>query len=433
MKRLILFSLIYTLFGLTGVAQDALSANQLVEEVLSNEFGIIIAEKEQTIAENNDSWGEAGAYPRLSLQGGGVYSLNNTQLDFFSGEQRNISNAEEMSYNAGLRVDYTLFNGRSMYYRKEQFANQAQQAGFQKRLEIDAAVSDALEFYYNLVQQIRYKSYLEDQLELSKERRTLARRKREIGTMGYDEVLQAEIDYENDSVLFMNQELEIKKLTSQVNRLRTTPPETTINPTDSIKVEELPPYQELKGMLSEHADIKLQSMRVKEATLNQHLSRAGLMPQVDAYGSYNYRNLRSEAGILARNIAHGPEVGFQASFNLFDGNKTRRSITNAMIQEGIAENQLEMTKTDREQMLYALYQEYQNAVQVMNVRKSNLKKVKKNVEIAYEKYRTGVLNGLDFRTIQMQENESRISMLEAQYTAKRTELLIKELCGLLEF
>lgn len=432
MKRLILFVSLFPLLGAHAVAQDALSANQLVEEVLSNEFGIIIADKEQTIAENNDSWGEAGALPRVSLQGGGMYSLNNAQLDFFSGEEINVLNAEEMSYNAGLRVDYTLFNGRSMYYRKQQFANQAQQAGYRKRLEVDAAVSDALEFYYNLVQQARYKTHLEDQLELSEERRTLARRKREIGTVGYDEVLQAEIDYENDSVMYMNQELEINKLKSQVNRLRTLPPETNFAPSDSITIDKLPDYNELKGMLSEHADIKLQSMRVKEATLNQHLSRAGLTPQLDAYTAYNYRHLESEAGVLARNIAHGPEFGFQASFNLFDGNKTRRSITNSMIQEGIAEDQLEMSKADREQMLYSLYQDYQNALRVIKLRESNLKRVKKNVEIAYEKYRTGVLNGLDFRTIQMQENESRFSMLEAQYTAKRTEILIKELCGLLE-
>lgn len=433
MKRFLIYIGLWLFLIGHATAQNSLTADQLIEEVLSNEFGIIIAEKQKNIAQNNDSWGEAGALPRVSVQGGGQYSLNNAQLDFISGEDLTVRNAEERVYNAALRVDYTLFNGRSMFYRKEQFANQAQQAGYQMRLEIDAAVSDALEYYFNLVQQIRFKEYLKDQLELSEERRTLARRKREIGTVGYDEVLQAEIDFENDSVMYINQELEIDKLKSQVNRLRTLPPESSFEPTDTIRVDELPSYEELKNMLGEHADIKLQTMRVQEANLNQSLARAGLQPQVNAYGSYRYSNLRSEAGFMARNVAHGPELGVELSYNLFDGKRTRRSITNSMIQEGIAENQLDMTKADREQMLYSLYQEYKNALKVIKVRESNLKRVRKNVEIAYERYRTGVLNGLDFRTIQMQENNSRISMLEAQYTAKRTEILIKELCGLLEF
>jgi outer membrane protein len=67
MIRYILFSLI-VLSPLANIfAQDSLSIERAILIGLENNFQIQISNKEAAIAANNNSWGQAGAYPSINL------------------------------------------------------------------------------------------------------------------------------------------------------------------------------------------------------------------------------------------------------------------------------------------------------------------------------------------------------------------------------
>jgi len=83
--------------------------------------------------------------------------------------------------------------------------------------------------------------------------------------------------------------------------------------------------------------------------------------------------------------------------------------------------------------LYKIYNGYESALQVISLERVNLQNTRKNMNIAFEKYRLGAINEIDFRNIQRTAIEAENRLLTAEYLAKIAEINMLQLSGNLSF
>ena len=154
-----------------------------------------------------------------------------------------------------------------------------------------------------------------------------------------------------------------------------------------------------------------------------------LFPNLTLYGSYNYLKSKSDVGLLTSNQSNGYSYGFRLTYNLFNGGNVRREMNNAKLDYNSSELNSQQVMIRSEADLLKSYNGYESAIQEISLEKENLQNTRKNLSIAFEKYRLGAINEIDFRNIQLNALEAESKLLTAEYMAKIAEINMLQLSG----
>ena len=67
------------------------------------------------LAENNSTIGNAGFLPTLDAGGSYIKSSSNTKQEYFDGRTIDRTNAKSTNINAGINLNWTIFDGLAMF------------------------------------------------------------------------------------------------------------------------------------------------------------------------------------------------------------------------------------------------------------------------------------------------------------------------------
>ena len=113
-------TLLFVIIGFSAQAQELLTLEDAVKIALENNYDIKIAENNSKIDATNNSLANAGMLPSLNAN----FTNNNSQLNTTQtqadGSERKLDNAKNMNLTYGVGLDWTIFDGLSMFARKEQ-------------------------------------------------------------------------------------------------------------------------------------------------------------------------------------------------------------------------------------------------------------------------------------------------------------------------
>ena len=108
------------IIGFSAQAQDLLTLEDAVKIALENNYDIKIAKNNSKIDATNNNLANAGMLPSLNAN----FTNNNSQLNTTQtqadGTERKLDNAKNMNLTYGVGLDWTIFDGLSMFARKEQ-------------------------------------------------------------------------------------------------------------------------------------------------------------------------------------------------------------------------------------------------------------------------------------------------------------------------
>ena len=129
-------TLLFVIIGFSVQAQELLLLEDAVKIALENNYDIKIAENNSKIDATNNNLANAGMLPSLNAN----FTNNNSQIDTkqtqADGSERELDNAKNMNLSYGIGLDWTIFDGLSMFARKEQL-NVLEQQG---KAELQAAI-----------------------------------------------------------------------------------------------------------------------------------------------------------------------------------------------------------------------------------------------------------------------------------------------------
>lgn len=432
MKRYPIYILILMMIPLHSFQQEILTLGNAIETGMENNFSIRLQKNNREIAKNNNTLGNAGFLPSVNLNITQNNSISTTHQEQFSGTVKDIDNAKSNSLNAGIQINWTVFDGMSMFanHRMLQILEELGENG--TRIVMEDFVADVSTLYFGIVQMKKLVKVTRKALDLSEVRKKIAEARLSIGSGSQLMLLQSTVDRNADSTRLLQQLTTLANLKADLNQLLGREITVEFETADSITFSGIP-FIDSVFFLAER-----QNSQLSNARMNSQLARNSVReaqsdryPRINLTGGYTFSTLSSETGFLQQNRSYGPSYGINLSYNLFNGFNVNRAVKNAKTMMNSAELGVEETVLNLRASLVKLLNQYRSNTGIATLQAENVVVAQENLNIAFEKYRLGTLNDIEFRDIQRKLIEADYEYISAQFEIRKTEIEIYRYCGLL--
>ena len=195
MKKNIL-QLIFILFIIPSVhSQNKLTAEDAVSLALKYNYDILVSGNNATADSINNTAGNAGMLPNLSITGSENYAPgNNATRKLPDGTNVTSSNINSNTLNASVGLNWTLFDGGKMFITKRKL-NEIQSLGeIQFRDKVLQTVYNVIIAYYDVVRQKQELASLNEVITYNLERVKISQTSFDAGLSPKTNLLQAKID-----------------------------------------------------------------------------------------------------------------------------------------------------------------------------------------------------------------------------------------------
>lgn len=434
MQKLFLFFLTnFLIIAFPAHPQEKLGIQDAIKITLENNYGIKIVSNDYQISRNNQTLGNAGFLPTLDLAANKNWSSENVNLEISGSEgtfniQRNWAKSNFLS--AAADFQWVIFDGLGMFATREKLNEVAQSAKLNQEMVMENTIALVSEVYYKIVLEQAKLGVLQNTIKLSEQRKQIAETKYQIGKASKLEFLAAQVDYNEDQSAVIAQQELLSATKIDLNNILSRGVDTPFDVMDSIQFMSMLNLADLKGsMNTRNPQLMLLSQEKKIAYLEEREAKSDQLPSIYLDVSYGYTNLNREAGQLQSNISDGVTYGVGASWNLFDGFNTRRTVQNARILVNNSELAYEQVKLDLDADLQKVYLSYQSNLNLYELERANLAVAKENEEIALERYKLGNSDALELREAQLNAVAAESRMLDAAYSVKVAEIELYRLSG----
>lgn len=403
-----------------------------LEQGLLNNYSLRIVRNEEKISQNNVTLANAGYLPTVDLSAGYTGNLNNTETKLrATGEKNKENGVFDQAINAGVNLNWTLFDGFNITANHQQLKELERQGKTNTRIAIEDLIANITAEYYNLIQQkIRLKNF-RYAVSLSKERLRIVEERYHIGNFSRLDYQQAKVDFNADSAQYMKQQELLHTSRIELNELMAN--ENVDQPIlihDSlINVNALLNFEELwNATLQINANLLKAEQNNRLAELDYKKICARDYPYLKMNAGYGYTFNKYDISANSRRSNLGLNVGLTVGFRLFDGHRKRqrKNASLAVKNARLVHEQLEQAlRAD----LSNLWQAYQNNLQMLNLERQNLIAAKDNHEIAMERYMLGDLSGIEMREAQKSLLDAEERILAAEYDTKLCEISLLQISG----
>lgn len=441
MKKIhtILVSIALSITGLH--AQDLLSKEEALAMALENNFGIQMSKNTTEIVKNNSELLNSGYLPIVFLSGGGNFNASDSEIVFpgqflEDGTPRpnvNLDNQESQRYNAGINLNYTLFDGLGRKYTYKRLKEQYALSELQLRQTIEQTILQLFSVYFNVAQLTEATANLQQALSVSKTRQKRAESAFAFGQTNKLAVLNAQVDVTNDSINLLQTRQELDNAKRDLNLILNQP----INQDFDVDTEVnfIPEIQITTWIeTAEQFNVELMQQRsLKQINAyDLKVSQSGYLPTLGLVGSYGWNLNQSPRSAFfpgTNNTTLSMGIGANLTWNLFDGGRTITQVKNAKITFENQTIQEQETQLTFERNVTNAQQSYQNAIKIFEIQDKQVETGTYNFERSEAQYRLGSITAIEFRQAQINLRNAQIQRAAAKYQAKLAELRLIQLSG----
>ncbi len=420
------------LLAMTAVSAQVLTADEAVRIAVEQNYGIKLARLDARSAELLNTAGNAGMLP--SVDAVGQYSVDNssTKQTFFSGEVRERDNADQRVLDAAVQLNWTIFDGLTMFAAKDRLEALELIGQTQLRQQIEATTYDVLSTYYRLVQLRKAIDVQREGVRISRARVSIAEAGKRIGTASGLVVVQAQLDLSTDSAAVLDLIVQDAVSSARLNTLLGRDPSTPVAVAPEVPATAPMDIVQLQ-QAARQANTTVQQARQQQiaADLSVKELRGALLPRIDIFGNYGYTRSTSAVGILQSNQSLGPDYGARISIPLFRGLQASRALEVAKLSREQAAITTERVELNLEESILNAWTNFTTAQQRVALEEGNLSGARTQVDVALESYRLGAITSVELRDVQLGLIAAEQRMLMARYEAKMGELQLKWLAGTL--
>lgn len=423
-------ALFFFLFTCThGQAQEKLTLRDAMRNALENNFNLQSALTARNQAATLNNPGEAGMLPRVDVQAG----VNRTSLDLnqklADGRVIERNSAASTFYNAGATLSWTLFDGLTMFARKDQLAGMEEESRLRLKLQTEETVQAVVGAYFKIRVEEETIRALDELLQVDSIRIFLAQTRLETGSGARPEYLQATIERNTHLAQKTDMYLELESSRENLNLLMGRDPSLDFITADSLELKVLPSdtlqdAQRLNWMPLRLAMQQEQNIRAERTAL-----KGARLPSLVLETGYNYNRTINEAGFLLRNQNRGPGAGLTLRWNPFDGLRTSRQLQLSELSLSLARQRIR-----EEQRL--LQQAERQALREYNLRRvqallgqESYTLSEENLRIAVARFRAGLSNVLELQEAQRSYRDAAARYATAAFQAKESETMLLRLRG----
>lgn len=412
------------------LSAQTLTLQQALNTAWENNYGIKIINKELQITDLQNHAGYAGMLPVISAIANYDVEVTNSEQQYFSGETRSEKNAGANSLDAGVYLDWTVFDGLGMFARKDKLEQLYALGELEVRAKLEEITMQLMIDWNNLIQLENAKKVMENAIDISGERLKIAQQRNVIGSGSGLDVLQAQVDLNTDSSAYINILLQIKNTKAVINEYMARDANTTFDINEKIAVDQTINLTSIKeNVYANNTSLLIAEKNKQIAELQVKEYKSYLYPTVSLNAGYGFLKSVSEAGFVESNLNVGPLAGVSLVIPLFNGFTVSRNIEQMKVMQQMQELDILQTQLSVNTNLVILYNQYETSLQLMKIEQQNIESATKNVSIALEKFNLGAITSVELREIQLQKVNTENRYLTEELNAKIAEIQLKYFSG----
>ncbi len=437
----ILIGALILVFGELAAQEPLLTKEEAIEQALEQNFNILVARNDVQIADNNKNILNSGYLPTLTGLSGATYNRDDSTIEFpgqvdDEGNPRpdlTIDKAESQRYNAGLNLDYTLFDGLGRLYNYRILKEQYNLSELQARQTIELTIVELMSVYYEIARLTENENVQQEALEISKDRIKRLQYAFDYGQATKLDILNAEVDLTNDSINLLNTQQLLNNAKRDLNVVLNRDLTHTFEVDTTVRFL---PELEIDVILESASENNVTVLQTESnLAINDYdikVSKSGYLPRIGLLGSYGWNLNQTAASAFfpgVNNETFTLTAGASLTWNLFDGGTTITRVKNSKIaykNQELLKNQV-LLEVDRD-ILNAV-ETYENRLEIFKIQEQAVITNQSNFERSREQFQLGRITSIQFRQAQIDLLNARTVKNLAKYDAKLAEIQLLQLAG----
>ena len=431
MKYKILITVI-SLISLNTNSQEVLDLKKATAITLENNLNIKISENFEKISDNNTSFLNSGYLPTISAGSNFIKSNQNVEIKTPSGLEGTLENIESDSNSANISMNFIIVDGagRKFNYRK------SKELFNKSKLEVVEVIENTIfqlyTVYFEACRLIEEQTIYKNNLDISQSRLDRKRLELEYGQSTSLEVLNAEVDFKNDSINYLNTISNLSNVKRDLNLIMNVDSEEIFELITEVNFLE---FKELNdaysGAKENNTSLKIDDKNVSISKNEVMATKSTYLPTIGLIGSYGWNESINDNpyAFFNKNINDGFSGGVSLSWDIFNSGRKIIANKNAKIK-------YENSKIEKERKmnlffneLNSIYQTHTNNLYIFEVQEKNLEINKLNFDRNLEQYKLGRLSSIQFRDAQLKLQRAELQKNTSKYNTKISELALMKISG----
>ena len=431
MKYKILITVI-SLISLNTNSQEVLDLKKATAITLENNLNIKISENFEKISDNNTSFLNSGYLPTISAGSNFIKSNQNVEIKTPSGLEGTLENIESDSNSANISMNFIIVDGagRKFNYRK------SKELFNKSKLEVVEVIENTIfqlyTVYFEACRLIEEQTIYKNNLDISQSRLDRKRLELEYGQSTSLEVLNAEVDFKNDSINYLNTISNLSNVKRDLNLIMNVDSEEIFELITEVNFLE---FKELNdaysGAKENNTSLKIDDKNVSISKNEVMATKSTYLPTIGLIGSYGWNESINDNpyAFFNKNINDGFSGGVSLSWDIFNSGRKIIANKNAKIK-------YENSKIEKERKmnlffneLNSIYQTHTNNLYIFEVQEKNLETNKLNFDRNLEQYKLGRLSSIQFRDAQLKLQRAELQKNTSKYNTKISELALMKISG----
>ncbi len=410
-------------------SQPLLTPEEALKIALKNNYDILVARNDLGIDKANNTAGNAGLLPSLSVNGSDNYAFAGTvNQKLLTGASNTFGNGNSNALALGVDLDWTLFDGGKMFVTRTKLKEIEAAGEYRFQDKVTSAVYDVVTSYYNVVNQKQLLRSYQEVINLNQERVKILETGFISGAKPKTDFLQAKIDLNVVREQVIVQESVIISAKRSLNQLLSRNPEEPFEVVDTIIQSYIPDKESmLKNIYAKNPSLLTIQKEVDIANLTVREQRSLFFPRLNLNAGYSFLQSDNNTSSIRMNRSFGPQVGGILSFPIYQAGNTRRLINISKLQLNSSNIALESRKTEVSRQLQDALTAFYIQKDLLNIEIENRLLARENLFISMERLRLGQSTSLELRQAQQSYSESSTRLLNLEYNLKVAETRLKQL------
>ena len=430
MNRINKFALVLITGLVQGLAaQDRMSLDRAVNLALSNNLELQIARNDAQIAHNNNTPGNAGQLPEVTLNASDNPSLMNINQKFTNGTVIERNNVFSHSANANVLATYTLYNGSRISAGKKRLEFEYLAATNLMQSRIQTIISQVISSYSNIVKEQKYLELLKHLNELSGQRLDIVKSRQAAGLANNTDLYLAQLDLETQKQNLIAQEGIIRNAYTSLNMLLNIRVDSVYAVEDFLLRESPLQKTGLDSLIMQNPDIRVAQAQLEIAIQMQKEIGAARLPLVQMSAAYVYNISQSQAGFSLYNQSTGPQAGIGISIPLFTGGVNQKNYDNAKLNVQSNEWRQQQTLLTVQGLYSQAWQDYATAKAQLQSDSVAIQTAKSYIDLMQQRFSAGQNTIIELKESQRSYEETYFRYINNQYIARLSETQLMGLTG----
>ena len=418
------------LLSTSFLSSEEIDLNKAIEYALNNNFSIRLVKLQTEIAELNSGMENSGMLPTVSANAGLGENIQHSELVFSQIPPQSNRDAASSSLNGSVSLNWTLFDGLAMFSNYEKLEALKEQSQIELQIQMENTIKSVIESYLNCLTLKDLIKNQNDMIGISKTRLEKAQSLENIGSGSSIQTLQAQVDLNNDLKTLKETELNYDISINQLKYLIGITSDKQLQIKSAYSIKEYENFSSLKTKVYDNNSSLIKAIKEKDISdYDYRIAYSNLLPRVNLNASYSYAKNENEAGFMLLNEAWGPQIGLNASWNVFNGGRNINQISVSKINIKSKELAIQSLKTSLEFNLQNAFKTYQTRKEILKMAESNILAAEQNFNKTSENYNFGNISSIELRQAQLNLTMAKNELIQSQSNLKKAEVELLILTG----